>query len=153
MNFLRIFILAPWLLGLSLAAQAELLIGLGHVEKLTGPSIEWAGEHNSFYAMPAYKINGNGINTDELRWVAGIRHRLERGLTSESGFYSGFIVGDFGKHRYERLGAGLQLGHQWVKQYTRIAIDGGMVALERDPVLNFRTEPLFILGVTLSLRK
>lgn len=147
------FTLAPLLLTLSLSAQAELLIGLGHIEKLTGPSIEWAGERNSVYVMPAYKLNGGGINTDELRWVAGVRHRLERGLTSESGFYSGFIIGDFGKHRYQRLGAGLQLGRQWVKQYTRIAVDGGMVALESDPALNFSTEPQFVLGITISLRK
>ena len=70
------------------AVADDLLIGLGYLNGLAGVNLEWATEHNSFYAMPAMYLDSGGFDTDEPRWVAGWRRKMERGLMSESGFFT-----------------------------------------------------------------
>ena len=75
------------------AVADDLLIGLGYLNGLAGVNLEWATEHNSFYAMPAMYLDSGGFDTDEPRWVAGWRRKMERGLMSESGFFTGLMAG------------------------------------------------------------
>ncbi len=39
------------------AVADDLLIGLGYLNGLAGVNLEWATEHNSFYAMPAMYLD------------------------------------------------------------------------------------------------
>ncbi|EKF74014.1 hypothetical protein A11A3_10926 [Alcanivorax hongdengensis A-11-3] len=163
--------LLPLFLLLPLSASADTLIGLGYLNGLTGLNLEWAGKRNSFYGMPAYYLDSGGLDTEELRWVAGWRHKLERGKMAEKGFYSGVLVGDLGGERhYERLGVGLELGHQWVTPYSRWTVSAAMGAMEpldcedyhrasrcdtpeeRDQY-DLDVEPTVVLGVSFSLRR
>lgn len=165
-----------WLLSLlvllPLSATAdEALIGLGYLNGLVGLNLEWAKEKNSFYALPSTYIGSGGAEDDEFRWVAGWRHKMERGRMDESGFYLGLLAGDLGgeKH-YERLGAGVELGHQWVKDYTRWTLSGAVGVLESLDCSDYRSsagcnsvkkqdqyeldaEPTAILGISVSLRR
>ena len=142
------------LLVLSLHARAEFLIGLANIANLTGPNLEWAGDHSSYYFVPAFEQKSTGLSEDDFRWIAGMRHRMERGYTSTNGFYTGLIAGDLGgKNDYSRLGAGAELGYQWVKQYTRITVGSSLIMLEAIPEEDLKEEPSVVLGITLSLRK
>ena len=60
------------------AVADDLLIGLGYLNGLAGLNLEWATEHNSFYAMPSVYLDSGGLDTDEPRWVAGWRHQMEQ---------------------------------------------------------------------------
>lgn len=148
-----IYTLTLLLLGASLTARAEVLVGIANVANLTGLNLEWAGERTSYYVVPGFETKSTGLDEDRFHWVAGTRHRLERGLTSTSGFYSGLLIGDFAEHDYQRLGAGADLGYQWVKEYTRITLGSGIVFLEEKPEFNLEAEPELVIGLTISLRK
>ena len=87
------------LLPLSAAAD-DALIGIGYLNGLVGLNLEWATEKNSFYGMPAYYVDSSGLDTEEFRWVAGWRRKMERGLMSEKGFYTGLMAGDLGGERH-----------------------------------------------------
>lgn len=142
------------LLLLPALSQAELLLGIGYVNGMVGPNIEWAWQRHTAYVQPGAHLGDYGLEDDELRWVAGMRYRLDRGTTVTSGFFTGFMVGDLGGERqYERLGVGGELGHQWVGNYLRLTISGGMALLEELSERDLDAEPQFVLGVTLSVRR
>ncbi|MCG8391873.1 MAG: hypothetical protein MI745_02210 [Pseudomonadales bacterium] len=153
------------------AAADDALVGIGYLNGLVGLNLEWATEHNSFYGMPALYVDSGGLDTDEFRWVAGWRHKMERGLMSENGFYTGLMAGDLGGDRhYERLGMGVELGHQWVKPYSRWTVSAAVGALESLDCNDYKAaircdseeerdrydldvEPVVVLGVSFSLRR
>jgi len=170
------FAMRRWLLSflvlLPLSAAADdALIGIGYLNGLVGLNLEWATEKNSFYGMPAYYVDSSGLDTEEFRWVAGWRRKMERGLMSEKGFYTGLMAGDLGGERhYERLGAGVELGHQWVKPYSRWTVSAAVGVLEALECGEYRgiracdseeerdrydldIEPVVVLGVSFSLRR
>ena len=168
---LRRCLLLVSLVGLSSAATAEKLIGIAFVSGLTGVNLEWAGERTSYYGMFGSHFDDGGLDTS-VRWVAGFRHRLDGGFTNTSGFYIGGMAGDLGADKdYERLGAGFEVGYQWVKSHTRITLGGGVAVLEQldcsdrfdNPALcdsadeieqrEEEAEPGVILSLTISLRR
>ena len=162
----------PAMLLLSLTGQAwsETLIGYAFVNGINGLNLEWAGERNSLYVVPGTHLNNSGLN-EKWRWVTGFRHRIDRGYTNVSGYYTGMMLGDLGgEKRYERLGVGFEVGHQWVKEYTRTTLSAGFAVLESldcedyavaaacvDPedreARDLDVEPGLILSVTISLRR
>ncbi len=153
MSLFRIFLL-PVLLVSAVTARAEALIGIANVANITGLNLEWAGEHNSVYVMPGLELKSDGLREDNFRWTAGFRHRLERGLMSTSGFYSGLLVGNLGEHpNLDRYGAGAELGHQWVKEFTRIGLGAALLYMEPLDEVDLDGEPRVVLGINISLRK
>ncbi|KGD65988.1 hypothetical protein Y5S_00460 [Alcanivorax nanhaiticus] len=165
-----------WLVSLiallPFSAQADdALIGLGYLNGLVGINLEWATTQNSFFALPAYYVDSSGLDTDEFRWVVGWRHKMERGMMDESGFYTGLMAGDLGGERhYERLGAGFEIGHQWVKPYSRWTVSAAVGALEALECADYKAEfrcdseeerdqndldiePVVVLGVSYSFRR
>lgn len=154
MNLFR-FVLLPLVLLVSSAhLRADVLIGIANIANLTGLNLEWTGDHNSVYVVPALERSRMGLRDDKLRWIAGVRHRLERGSMASSGFFSGLMVGDLaGDKEYERLGAGGELGYQWAKEYTRISLSAALVVLEAVPEEELKEEPSVALGVTINLRR
>ena len=163
-------LLAALLLSVAGQASSEMLVGYAFVNGISGLNLEWAGQRNSVYVVPGTYLVDGGLS-DKWRWVAGVRHRIDRGYTNVSGYYTGLMVGDLaGEHRYERLGAGFEIGHQWVKEYTRITLSGGVAALQSLDCSDYRRavfcdtaqerkdnaldmEPGLILGLTISLRR
>ena len=142
------------LLLLPALSQAELLLGIGYVNGMVGPNLEWAWQRHTAYVQPGAHLGDYGLEDDELRWVAGMRYRIDQGTTVTSGFFTGLMVGDLGGERqYERLGIGGELGHQWVGNYLRLTISGGMAVLEELRERDLDVEPQFLLGVTLSVRR
>jgi len=153
LNLFR-FLLLPILLACALSARADVLIGIANVSNITGLNLEWAGDHNSYYVVPAFEQKSGGLSEDDFRWVVGMRHRLERGYMSTSGFFSGALVGNFGDlEDYDRLGAGAELGYQWAKEYTRISMSSALLYMEEVPEADTDAEPAVVLGITISLRK
>jgi len=147
-------VLAAVVLFAAVPARAELLVGIASIANHVGPNLEWAGDRSSFYLVPGLEAKKDGLTGNKVRWVAGMRHRLERGLMSSTGFYTGLTVGDLGgENNYERLGAGGELGYQWVKEYTRMTMGASLVVLEAVPEQDLKEEPSVVLGITLSLRK
>jgi len=161
---------AALLLSVAGQASSEMLVGYAFVNGINGLNLEWAGQRNTVYVVPGTYLANSGLS-DKWRWVAGFRHRIDRGYTNVSGYYTGMMVGDLGgEHRYERLGVGFEIGHQWVKEYTRTTISGGVAALESLSCSDYRratscntaqkrqdsaldVEPALILGLTISLRR
>jgi|GEM_PF-420008 len=154
LNLFRILLL-PVLLACAVSARAELLIGLANVSNITGLNLEWAGDRSSYYVMPGLEMRRGGLREDNFRWVVGMRHRLERGLMSSSGFYSGLLAGNFGDSptQVDRHGAGAELGHQWVKEYSRIGLGAALLYMEEVEELDLKGEPRVVLGINFSLRK
>lgn len=154
LNLFRI-VLLPLLLLSAISVRAEVLIGIGAVSSVVGMNLEWAGERSSLYVMPGMDLRSEGLSEDNVRWVAGMRRRLERGLMSTSGFYSGFQVGNYGEPPSEadRHGAGFELGHQWVKEFTRIGLGASLLYMEEVEEENLDAEPRVLLGINISLRK
>lgn len=141
------------LLGLGGTLRAEILIGVAQLDELTGLNLEWAGDHNSLYVMPAAERTRSGIKR-KLRWAAGFRHRIEGGHTGDSGFYTGLIVGDIGGDKdYVRHGGGGELGYQWVRPGARITASAALVVLEAVPEEELKDEPAVLLGVSFALRR
>lgn len=152
MAFARILVLLA--LFLTPPAFAEVLVGAGLVNKVGGLNLEWAFKKNTIYILPGYMLGNTGIDNHAFRWVVGTRHRLNDGTTDTDGFFSGFLVGDLGgTTHYERLGAGGELGYQWVKKYTRWTFSAGLGVLQKDSTRNLDTEPTSFLAVSVSLRK
>lgn len=163
-------LLAAMLLSVAGQASSEVFVGYAFVNGISGLNLEWAGQRNSVYVIPGTYLVDGGLS-DKWRWVAGVRHRIDRGYTNVSGFYTGLMVGDLaGESRYERLGAGFEIGHQWVKEYTRTTLSGGVAALESLDCSDYRgatscnteqkrkdnaldMEPGLILSLTISLRR
>lgn len=148
----RIFCLTV-LLMLAPLTRADGLIGLGVVHNVNGLNLEWTFEHNSVYVIPGFYFNSTGARTDEVAWVAGFRHRLEGGTMDEDGFYNGIITGRLdGTHGTDRLGAGGELGYQWVADHTRWTLSAGLVALEERELHDEGVEPQAFFGFSVSLR-
>jgi hypothetical protein len=161
---------AALLLSVAGQASSEMLVGYAFVNGINGLNLELAGERNTVYAVPGTYLADSGLS-DNWTWVAGFRHRIDRGYTNVSGYYTGMMFGDLaGEHRYKRLGAGFEIGHQWVKEYTRTTLSGGVAVLEglscSDylPAVSCNTatkrqdnelgvEPGLILSLTISLRR
>jgi len=168
MSFRRF--LAVSLLLIAGQSHSEVLVGYGFVNGISGLNLEWAGERNSFYVMPGTYLVGGGLS-EKYRWIAGMRHRIDRGYTNINGFYTGAMVGDLGgESRYERLGLGFEVGHQWVREYTRTTLSGGLALLQKLDCDDYRAanecntpeqrddnaldmEPGVIIGLTISLRR
>ena len=137
------------------SARAEILIGPSSVNSVVGPTFEWAGQHSSFYAVYGGHIARGGWDVvDDPRWVVGSRHRLDRGSTAESGFYGGVVVGDLGGRRqYERLGAGGEIGYQWVGEFVRLTMSSGLAVLEEQEQRDNDVTPGLIMGISLMIRR
>lgn len=134
-------------------AMAEGLIGFAYVNNLNGLNLEWAFERNTVYAVSGFHTDDNGIDTEDFRYLVGARHIINDGNTETSGFYTGFMAGDLGGRRqYERLGVGGELGHQWVTEYTRWTLSGGLAVLEEIEERNLDNEPEAFIGFSISLR-
>lgn len=136
-------------------AQGELLIGVGQVNGVVGPNLEWGFEHSSIYAIPGGQITSAGWNApDDFRWVVGARRRIDQGQTTTSGFFAGAMVGDLGaESRFERLGVGGEFGYQWVTPYLRWTLSSGVAILEDLEEKQADTAPLVIFGASVSFRR
>ena len=144
-----------------------MLIGLGYLNGLVGINLEWATTQNSF-RPPCLLCRFLWPDTDEFRWVAGWR-KMERGMM-DNGFYTGLLAGDLGGERhYERLGVGFEIGHQWVKPYSRWTVSAAIGAVEALECADYKAaircdseeeqdqydldvEPVVVLGVSYSFR-
>lgn len=163
-----------WLLPflfLPLTVHADGLVGIGYQNGLVGLNLEWMTEHRSFYGMPAFYVGSGGLDTDEFRWIVGMRKKMERGQMAENGFFTGMLAGDFGGDRHhERLGVGLELGHQWVKPYSRWTVSASLGVMEPQDCDDYKqafecdteeerdrndldVEPVVTLGASFSLRR
>jgi hypothetical protein len=167
---LRRSLLAAVLLLSASYSHAEMLVGYAFVNGISGLNLEWATKRNSYYVVPGTYLVDGGLS-DDWRWVAGFRHRIDRGFTNISGYYTGVIVGDLGgESAYERLGVGFEIGHQWVTEYLRTTVGAGVAVLEEKECSDYRTdafcssetrreqakldvEPGLILTLTISLRR
>jgi hypothetical protein len=167
---LRRSLFAMLLLVCTGQASSEVLIGYAFVNGINGLNLEWAGQRNTVYVVPGTYLVDGGLS-DDWRWVAGVRHRIDRGYTNINGFYTGLMFGDLGSEaKYERLGAGFEIGHQWVKEYTRTTLSAGVAVLEKLDCADYRRatacdtveererndkdmEPGLILSLTISLRR
>lgn len=139
---------------LSSPVMAEGLIGFAYVNNLNAINLEWAFKRNTVYVASGAHTGTNGLETDDIRYVAGARHIINDGATDKSGFYTGFMGGDLGgRKQYERLGVGGELGYQWVTDYTRWTLSGGLAVLEEIEERNLEKEPEAFLGFSISLRK
>ena len=152
---MRLRTLLLLLLGFSAPAHAEWLVGAGYVNGVIGANVEWAGERNSFYVLPGAHVASRGWDAaDDLRWVAGMRHRIDDGHTADSGFYTGILGGDLGgRHQQERLGLGGELGYQWVTDNTRWTLGSGIAFLEEVEERDEDVEPRLTIGVSASFRR
>ncbi len=140
------------LLVLAPLTRAEGLIGLGIVHNVNGLNLEWTFEHSSVYVIPGFYFDSTG-RADDLAWVTGFRHRLEGGAMSEDGFYNGIIAGHLdGTRGTDRLGAGGELGYQWVADHTRWTLSAGLAALEERERFDKGVEPQAFFGFSVSLR-
>ena len=152
MRFVSLFCLL-WL-AMAGAARADVLVGIAHVDGLTGLNLEYMGERTSWYTVLGSHTGTSGQETDDFRWQAGFRKRLERAPAASPGFYAGLTVGDLGgRKQYERLGAGFELGHQWLTTYTRTTVSGGFAVLEEIEERELDVEPGMFLGISWSLRR
>lgn len=169
MTLTRVFLLA--LLLSPGFARAELLVGAGFLNGVVGPNIEWAWRRTSAWVLPGAHIGDQGFQDDDIRWALGMRRRLDGGTTVTNGFFGGVLAGDLGgEKRYERLGLGAEMGHQWVGNYLRLTLSAGVAVLEPLDCDDYRpsaqcdteakrrrhdldAEPQLTLGVTLSLRR
>jgi len=143
------------MLLLPAAAQGELLVGVGQVNGVVGPNLEWGFERSSIYAIPGGQITSAGWNApDDFRWVVGARRRIAREQTITSGFFTGAMVGDLGgESRFERLGVGGEFGYQWVTTYLRWTLSSGVALLEELEEKNEDSAPLVIFGASVSFRR
>lgn len=148
-------ILCVLTLFMASSAMAEGLIGFAFVNKVHGLNLEWAFERNSVYVVSGAHLDSGGLETDDLRYVVGARHRINDGTTDTSGFFTGALAGDLGgRQQYERLGAGGELGYQWVKEHTRWTLSGGLAVLEKLEEHGIEdNEPEAFIAVSVSLRK
>ena len=154
MRFLSLVSFFLWLAMTASAARAEVLIGIAHVDGLTGLNLEYMGERTSWYSVMGSHTASSGQETDDFRWQVGFRKRLERDPMASPGFYAGMLAGDLGGRRqFERLGIGGELGHQWVTTHTRTTVSGGFAALEELEERELDVEPGFFLGISWSLRR
>ena len=151
----RSSILLVLLCLLSFSARAEFLIGPSSVNSVIGPTFEWAGQRSSYYAVVgAHMARGGWDVEDDMRWVIGSRHRLDRGTTDTSGFYVGALAGDLGGRRqYERLGIGGEIGHQWVGEFLRLTVSSGLAILEEQEERDNDYEPMIVMGISLMIRR
>lgn len=148
----RILLMVVSLL-LAPASLAEGLIGYAFVNNISGVNLEWTFKRNSVYAVPGVFFDSGGARTDKIRWVAGIRHRIDEGTMDTSGFYTGLMAGDLdGRRQYDRLGAGGELGYQWVTDNTRWTLSSGLVALEEQEEREVDAEPEVFFAFSISLR-
>lgn len=148
----RILLLVVTLM-LAPASLAEGLIGYAFVNNINGVNLEWAFERNSVYVVPGVFFDSGGADTEEVRWAAGFRHRIDEGTMDTSGFYTGLMAGDLdGRRQYDRLGAGGELGHQWVTDNTRWTLSAGLVALEEQEERELDAEPEVFFAFSVSLR-
>lgn len=140
---------------LPLSSFAGGLIGLAYVDNLVGLNLEWTMSRSSVYAIPAVRFTqGTGGAANDLRWIAGARHVLDKKSMAESGFFIGVTGGDYGSTmHYRRNGYGGEIGYQLVKKYTRWTFNGGFVVLDQDGRRNLKSEPSAFLGISLSLHR
>jgi hypothetical protein len=141
---------------LPLSAFAGGLLGIAYVDNIVGLNLEWATSQSSFYVVPGVRVNQStgGAQKTSVRFVAGMRHRLDKGGMDDDGFFVGLIGGDLGGSAdHRRNGYGGELGYQLVAKYTRWTVSGGLVVLDADKSRNLNNEPAAVLGVSISLRK
>lgn len=138
-----------------LSVGAEILVGPSSVNSVIAPTFEWAGKSSSYYAMyGAHLARGGWDVADDPRWLVGSRHRLDDGTTDTSGFYIGAVAGDLGGRRqFERLGIGGEIGHQWVGEFVRLTMGGGIAVLEEMEERAEDAEPALILSISLMIRR
>ena len=139
---------------LPLSAFAGGLLGIAYVDNIAGLNLEWATNQSSFYVVPGVRVTQGqgGAEKKDVRFVAGMRHRLDQGTMNDSGFFIGLIGGDLGGSAdHRRNGYGGELGYQLMKNFTRWTVSGGLVVLDADKDRNLNNEPAAVLGVSISL--
>lgn len=103
------------------------LIGAAYIDNIVGPNLEWAFNTTSVYVVPGVRFSqsSNGAKKDDVRFIGGARVAIDRGRMDTSGFYLGFIAGDFSNNRhYKRNGYGGEIGYHLVKKNTRWTLGG-----------------------------
>jgi len=131
------------------------LVGVAYVDNLVGPNLEWAFTSTSVYVVPGVRFSqkSSGAKKDDVRFVGGARMSIDRGRMDQSGFYVGFIAGDFSNSRhYKRNGYGGELGYHLVKTSTRWTLGGALVVRDSDAKRNLNNEPYFTFTASVSIR-
>ena len=75
----HIFLLSG-LLFFAASARADVLVGIAHVDGLTGLNLEYMAAYTSYYGIVGSHTGTTGQENDDVRWQVGFRKRLERGL-------------------------------------------------------------------------
>lgn len=158
--FALILAAAMTLLLASAPARAEMYLGLTADGQLLGVNIEFAGAVGSAYVvLGAYEAN-TGYEFENLTAIIGLR-RFQGGKYKESSFFGGIFLGDVdGGPSYTRLGAGGEVGYQWVTENLRTTLHAGMALVgeasgEGAPVTSSASasiQPSPLLGASVSLR-
>lgn len=141
-------------------AQAEVYLGLTADGELIGVNIEMAGSVGSVYAVLGTYQGKTGYEFENLTGIVGLR-RFHEGAYNESSFFGGIFLGDVdGGSNYTRLGAGGEVGYQWVTTNLRMTLHAGMALAgepsgEGTPVVvpvSDSIAPVPLLGASVSLR-
>lgn len=143
-------------LAAPVAAQADMLVGLGSANGLKGVHLEKTGRLGSLYALLGTYQSDTGFNVENMTGMVGYR-RFQGGKFDESGYFGGAFAGDIdGGPDFNRFGAGGEIGYQWVTAHLRMTMQAGM-ALVDEPSRGAEPggtsiEPLPVLGLSASLR-
>ncbi len=141
-------------------AHAGMYVGLTADGELVGVNIEFAGSVGSVYAVLGTYQGKTGYEFENLTGIVGLR-RFQDGAYNESSFFGGIFIGDVdGGPAYTRLGAGGEVGYQWVTTNLRMTLHAGMALAgeasgEGVPVATPASDgiaPVPLLGASVSLR-
>lgn len=137
-------------------ARAEFLLGIVAANELMGTNFEWAGEASSTYVVLGTYQDKTGFNVENLTGYLGHR-RYAGGLFHKSTFFGGFYVGDLaGGPTYNRIGAGGEVGYQWLTDNLRVSVQAGVALIGEASGENGPTttdpEPQSFMGAGASIR-
>lgn len=136
------------------AAQAEFWLGVGVDGGIAGINIEVANDRGSAWILVGAYQSSTGFELfDEMTAVAGVR-RYQTGY-SQNGYFAGLFLGDVdGSDGEPRLGAGGELGYQWLTDNLRMTLQAGMALAEGDDNKpgESAVKPVPMLGASVSMR-
>lgn len=155
---MRVLALLALLSALSVPspAKAEVLLGLMTSNGLNGVNVEWVKDDNgSFWLLAGAYQASTGFEPENLTALLGMRRFLEGKYGA--GMFGGFFAGDVdGGTRHNRLGAGGEIGYQWLTKNLRSTLQAG-VALAGEasgdaPPEGSDIRPVLVVGASVSMR-
>lgn len=141
---------------LPVAARPEVLVGVTMNSGLNGINIDVAGDFGDAWILLGAYQAATGFELESLTAVAGYRSYLT-GKYNESGFFAGVFAGDVdGGPTYNRVGAGGEIGYQWITSNLRMTLHSGVAiageATGGNVITSTDPQPVAIIGASASLR-